>query len=44
MEQFLEFIEQKKAGKEWEGELEGEVFELLEKWKKQQRVPVLLKL
>jgi len=25
LERFLEFIEQKKAGEEWEGELEGEV-------------------
>ena len=37
MERFLEFIEQKKAGEEWEGELEGKVFELLEEWKKRRR-------
>ena len=41
LERFLEFIEQEKVGKEWkeelEGELEGEVFELLKEWKKQQR-------
>ena len=34
LERFLEFIEQKKAGEEWEGELEGKVFELSEEWKK----------
>jgi len=34
LERFLEFIEQKKAGEEWEGELEGKVFGLLEEWKK----------
>jgi len=34
LERFLEFIEQKKAGEEREGELEGKVFELLEEWKK----------